>query len=53
MEIKEGEVAEFELDREQLENLLDILPPEHKSILFKMDFEGKVSVIAPAFGKDD
>ena len=45
--IPEGEVAIFELDRQLLEQLLDLLPPEHKTIHFKMDSDGKVSVMGP------
>ena len=45
--IPEGEVAIFELDRELLEQLLDLLPPEHTTIHFKMDSDGKVTVLGP------
>lgn len=43
--IKEGEVAEFKIPREQLEELLDSLPPGEQFVHFKMDSGGKVTVL--------
>ncbi len=37
-----GQFAEFSFSREDLEQLLDDLPPEAKDIAFRMDHEGKV-----------
>ena len=51
--IPEGEVAIFELDRQLLEQLLDLLPPEHTTIHFKMDSDGKVSVMGPIDDNQD
>lgn len=42
--IEPGKVAEFSMSREELVKLLETLPEEVETILFKMDSRGKVSV---------
>jgi len=44
--IEPGSVAEFSMSKKELEKLLDSLPPEVDTVLFKMDSDGKVSVFS-------
>ena len=44
--IEPGSVAEFSMSKQELEQLLDSLPPEEDMVLFKMDSQGKVSVFS-------